>query len=233
MHGDGKGCGCGCPFVLTRGPDANSKLQISGKSGTGKSHHLVQLLLHPKSPWKKGDITILCSALSCDQPVYQKLKKEYTGKIRILEGVPDKQGQEQLIELFKKNKTAKIPQIVVFDDLFVSTKSGPANKFLQDLSVAGRHLDLGMANLVQSPFHDKLSRSMADILIMFESPSSMDQVKTLARQIDAENGGKRLLRAYKDATSERHGALIVDLRPAAGIARFRKSWDDCYDFSVV
>lgn len=147
--------------------------------------------------------------------------------------MPDKEGQQQLIEHFKSNKSSKIPQIVIFDDLFVSTKSGAANKFLQDLSVAGRHLDLGMANLVQSPFHDKLSRSMADILILFESPSAMDQIKTLGRQIDAENGGKRFVRAYKDATSEKHGALIVDLRPAAGIARFRKSWNDCYDFSVV
>lgn len=222
-------CKCGAPMIA--GPDAQTAMWVVGASGSGKTRFTTDLLQHDSSPWT--DIFIVCSPMSCDQAGYKRLQEKYTrGKVHLVRGVPEDEGSEQ--ELIDAMKAAKMP-VVVLDDLLADMKSGRGQKFVQKLLTQGRHMGEGGMGRIVCVQHigDRVARLQANMFALFATPSSADSVAHLARGLHPESRGQRVMKAYRDATSEPHGFLLVDARPGAPHMLRKSSWHQAYDFSVL
>jgi hypothetical protein len=222
---------CKCDFPMMDGPDPQTCLWVVGASGSGKTRFTVNTLLHKDSPWH--DIFIICSKMSCDQKEYKRLKECYKrGKVHMIKGAPeDNESEEELMEEIKKSKTP----VVVMDDLLADMKGGRGQKMIQKLMTQGRHLgEHGCGRIVcVQHIGDRVSRLQAGMFALFATPSSADAVAHLARGLSPESKGARVMKAYRDATADKYGYLLVDARPGAKHMMKKSSWHNVYDFSPL
>ena len=132
------------------------------------------------------------------QPMYQEL---VTYGVNMVEGLPD-------MASLKLNPAC--PKLLVLDDLMQEMKSD--KKLAQLFTKGSHHWNLSVVHIVQNIFFEGLrtSRVNAQYLILMKNPSDQLQATTLAKQLFP---GKiqYFLEAYKDACSEPHGYLFVDL----------------------
>ena len=173
---------------------------IAGMTGSGKTVLLRQLLQDNKYTLSGlGPIKILWS-----YGVWQDLYNQPIDGIEVnyLEGLPS---QDDL-SLMK-------PNILVIDDLM--TELG-GNKNLANLFTKGsHHNNLSIFFIVQNLFHQGPQMRTISLnshyMILMKNPRDKSQISHLARQLYPENM-KFLIEAYNDATSQRYGYLVVDMK---------------------
>lgn len=219
------------PLPLVAGPGPLDKMTYVGPSGAGKTRAVVDLLLHPQSPWEH--VFVFAPEMSLQQAEYKRLK-DGPHPVTFHRGVPEDEEAERALEArFAENKAKGIPQVAVYDDLFVTTKSGRGQKWLQQMAISGRHAGVGQITLLQVPMGDRVARQQQQWMILYDNPIG-DSIHHLARQLDPLSKGRRVLRAWKQATVKPYGHLIVDMRPGAGLMKYRDSaWDKCFQFDQI
>jgi len=175
---------------------------ISGPTGSGKTifirrklknfKHLLSNFNQPilKVLWAYGVWNPLL-----DVPISENVITQYVNDIP----------SNDLIEEFK-------PNLIVIDDLL---NEFDKNKDLENLFIKkSHHLNISVIFSVQNLFH-KTIRTIslnAHYIILMKNPRDGVQVLNLARQIYPDKP-KLITEAYKDATKQAYGYLIIDLKP--------------------
>jgi hypothetical protein len=100
---------------------------------------------------------------------------------------------------------------VIVDDLMREADSRVVDLFTKGF----HHRNISVLFITQNLFHQKAgARDIslnAHYMIIFKNPRDAAQTTYLARQISPENP-KFLVEAYRDATSNLHGYLLIDLK---------------------
>jgi len=131
---------------------------------------------------------------------FQPIFNEYPHVI-FNEGLPD-------IE----QSNGKERTLLILDDLMGETNDSVSNIFTK----VSHHRNVSVLYLSQNLFYkSKQNRTMslnAHYIVLFKNPRDAMQVATLARQMYPGNS-KFLVEAFKDATSNLFGYLLLDLKP--------------------
>jgi len=124
--------------------------------------------------------------------------------VRLIEGLPD------LEELKGGCHTRRL---LVLDDLM--HEACKTDSVSQLFTKGSHHWNLSCLFLVQSLFFSPALRTIrlnSHIICLMRNPADKSQVLNLARQLYPGNN-KHLLEAYKEATEQKYGYLLVDLSP--------------------
>ena len=104
--------------------------------------------------------------------------------------------------------------LIVLDDLMAQT--GKDKRISDRFTKGSHHRNLSIIYIVQNIFHQgKEMRNIslnANYIVLFKSPRDKKQISMLARQVDPGRV-QEFMRSYEDATSRRHGYLMLDLKP--------------------
>ncbi len=167
---------------------------VSGPTGCGKSVFVFKLLTNLREM-----ITPLPQKVLYCYGEYQKAFASYPW-VEFYEGLP------------KSSMFDGTPMLVIIDDLMHETNDMVANLFTK----ISHHRSVSVIYITQNIFHKcKQSRTIslnAHYMILFKSPRDVGQIAILGRQLYPENR-KFLVEAFKDATSEPHSYLMLDLKP--------------------
>ena len=172
---------------------------ISGPSSSGKTTFLLKLLNENKSlidPVPK-------SILYCYGEFHSHVTKLQKAGINVYAGVPS----EELLDRQPK------PLLLVLDDLMLTIDE----HFLSSLFTRkSHHGNMGIIFLTQNLFDKKLHVALANsqYLVIMRSPSHALQVRTLGTQLFPRQLDY-FLQAYKAATSDPYGYLLIDLHAAS------------------
>lgn len=166
---------------------------VAGPSGCGKSNFVTNFL---------KDCKIMCDVDFSEviwcydemQPLYNLENVNYS------QGIPD-------INMFD----GKQPKLLIIDDLMRE-----ADGRIVDIFTKGsHHRNLSVFYITQNLFHQ--GKGQRDIslntsyIIYFKNPRDKTQIRYLSRQVCPENS-KFVDEAYKDATKDAHGYLMIDLK---------------------
>jgi len=172
---------------------------ISGPSSSGKSSFLLKLIAEASTLCHPPPKSILyCfGEMSTTLPELQKIG------IPVYNGVPP----EDLIKRQEK------PLLLILDDLLLSI----SENYLSSLFTAkSHHQNFAVVFVTQSLFEKKIrvARQNAQYLILMRSPNSALSIRNIGvqlfpRQLDF------FLDAYKQATAEPYGYLVIDMHAAS------------------
>lgn len=204
-----------------------SKINICGSSGSGKTYWLANYLLNVDKRFEQ--IIWITNELSAEQELIKNMKKKLGSKFILKIGITDEEG---LKADFYDSHDDKVKTAVVFDDLQMEQ-----NKFMSEIFLAGRHLNLTIFQLLQSIFTgSKQSRNMSlnvQYYCLFQFPDVLS-ICELARRMTTNKQGKDLVvEAYKEATSKKGGCLIIDMITGqsdledAKLLKYRDTTMDC------
>ena len=129
------------------------------------------------------------------QQAYENLRN-----VEFLEGLPQ-------MESLDGSQTT----LLIIDDCM-----GNFDEKLADLfTKKSHHKDLSVIHIVQNLFHKSKNHRTVSLnthyLILFKNPRDVTQVRHLANQMYPSNTGL-MQEAFRDATSQAHGYLLVDLK---------------------
>lgn len=142
------------------------------------------------------------------QDLFHEIEKELPF-IRFHHGIPS---EEDLNELSSETHC----NMVVLDDLMDSVTSSPDMEQLFVKGMHHRHLSVLYLNqnLYCKGKHSRTINLNTHIVVLMKNPRDVSQLQCLARQ--AFLGKSRFLQdAYKDATSQPYGYLVLDFSPVA------------------
>ena len=109
----------------------------------------------------------------------------------------------------ERSEALKQRTLVVIDDLY--DEAAQSKKFL-DLVIAGRHKNVHLMVLRRKIFQQCRNLKTIDFnvtqMILFNSPRCLEQIGILGRQLGERS---TLMKAYKRATQEPFGHLMMDL----------------------
>lgn len=166
---------------------------IGGPSGCGKTNFVTNFIKYVKKICNTNfsQITWCYDEM---QPSYNLLEVNYH------QGLPE-------LTMFD----GKTPHLVIIDDLMRESDGRIVDLFTK----GSHHRNLSIFYITQNLFHQ--GKGQRDIslnssyIIFFKNPRDKTQIRYLARQVFPENP-KFVEEAYKDATKEAHGYLMVDLK---------------------
>ena len=102
--------------------------------------------------------------------------------------------------------------LLILDDLMNEADQNVCNLF----TTISHHRNVSVVFISQNLFHrNRFVRTMnlnTHYIVMFKNPRDAGQVATLARQM-YPGKGNFVVEAYKDATKEPYGYLLIDLKP--------------------
>lgn len=166
---------------------------VAGPSGCGKSVFVTNFIKYMNE---------ICNT-NFDQLTwcYDEMQPLYNLKqVTYHQGIPD-------LSMFDGDK----PQLIIIDDLMRESDGRIVDIFTK----GSHHRNLSVFYITQNLFHQ--GKGQRDIslnssyIIFFKNPRDKTQIRYLARQVYPEQP-KYLEDAYKDATKEAHGYLLVDLK---------------------
>lgn len=166
---------------------------VAGPSGCGKSNFVTSFLKSVKQICNVEFEQIMWCYDEM-QPLYNLENVTYT------QGIPD-------LTLFD----GKQPQLLIIDDLMRESDGRIVDIFTK----GSHHRNLSVFYITQNLFHQ--GKGQRDIslnssyIIYFKNPRDRTQIRHLARQVFPENS-KFIEEAYKDATREAYGYLMMDLK---------------------
>lgn len=188
---------------------------VAGPSGCGKSNFVTTFL---------KNCTNVCSThfsqvLWC----YDEMQPLYNlENVTYVQGIPE-------MSMFDGQQ----PRLVIIDDLMRESDGRIVDIFTK----GSHHRNLSVFYITQNLFHQ--GRGQRDIslntsyIIYFKNPRDRTQIRHLARQVFPDNS-KFVEEAYKDATVEPHGYLMVDLKQNTNDAcRFKTKIDPSTNDCVV
>ena len=174
---------------------------VVGPSGSGKTRLVADILIKQES--------LFSPSLDKVTYVYQHWQKVYTELANILD---TKISFVHGLDWSKINSThEKNRQLVVFDDVY--NEASEQEEFL-NLVISGRHRNrhaiLLKHNLYQKSKNSKTIDLNVTHMLLLKNPRDIIQIDVLGRQLGSRN---LLLSAYKTATQEPFGHLLIDLNP--------------------
>ena len=170
---------------------------VSGPTMSGKTQFVVNLL---KFDMFKPTPQRIIWCYSKDQPLYQNL----ADNVELVQGTPTD---------LMTSLDPKVRNLVILDDQMSKVGS---DKELGELFTEGsHHLNLSVIYIVQNLFdkgsqHRKVSLN-TQYFVIFKNPRDSGQIRAMASQMYAKNN-KFLVDAYNDATSDKYGYIVVDMR---------------------
>ena len=205
-------------------PRHASSVIFNGKSGSGKSNLMVNLMTRPQFYKGYFDLIFLFSptAASDDLPKYLNLpdKRIFSRfDAKVLDHIIDT--QQTIIE---KDGIVKSPKILlIFDDIISDPKFMRSKSFTKCF-IQCRHLNISTFILSQSWTKcPRVCRLQANNIFMF--PSSASEVKLLCEEFcpphTHQNDFKKII---EEATKGRHDFLHINMRCAPD-RRFRHNLD--------
>ena len=168
---------------------------ISGPSSSGKTTFLLkflreyQTLIDPKPT----------SILYCYSEYHDQIRTMQDGGINIHQGIPD----ENLLNSLSK------PSLLIMDDLMQNI----SEEFLTSLfTKKSHHKNISVMFLTQDLFQKKckVARNNSQYIILMRAPNAALQIRNLGVQLFPTQL-EYFLDAYKMATSNNYGYLVIDL----------------------
>ena len=183
-----------------------NRVQVVGKSGSGKTFWLINYLC--TLGLKQFDQIIwVAPPDSLRQPKLQVLAKKWSPYVTFVEGIDSAKIEELLdhgMEQEDEWETA-----IVIDDCLADAK----NEYLQHLFVAARHRRGTPIELLQAIFPPgaRTHRLQTGYFVLFDF-AAQDEARRLFQQICLKKGDvDKLTEAYRRVTSKPNGCLIIDL----------------------
>ena len=123
--------------------------------------------------------------------------------------------KQECDDSFYQSLTPFQANLVVLDDQMSNMGN---SKVLSKLFTEGsHHRNLTVIYIVQNLFDKgKSHRSVSlnsQYIVLLKNPRESSQIECLSRQIYGKRNGRFLIDAFKDATNEAYGYLVLDLRP--------------------
>lgn len=167
---------------------------IAGPSGSGKTVFVRRFLAH------LSDMVVpVPEEIIWYYGEWQQLYSDMKG-VKFIEGLPD-------IEQWRGDKR----RLVIIDDLMAETDQRVTHLFTK----GSHHRDLSVIYIVQNLFgKNKEQRTIslnAHYIVLFKNPRDGSQITHLAKQMYPGRVAY-MQDAFKDATKDPHGYLLVDLR---------------------
>jgi hypothetical protein len=169
---------------------------IAGPTQSGKTHFTLNLLnsleemVNPRPTqiiWCYGE--------------YQDKLEDLPSSVQLSEGLAG-------LELVDKNEN----NLVILDDLM--EVAGNTSEVSELFTKGSHHRNLSVILIVQNLFHQgKMMRTMSlnsHYMVLFKNPRDAGQIRSLATQL-FPGQNKFLVDAYKQATNQPHGYLLLDL----------------------
>ena len=180
------------PFTMT----------VSGPTGSGKTWLIKEVLRQNKITPKPQRIIVLYKRW---QPLYDEIKQMIT-PVEFIQGIPSNLDDDDFFDVTKHN-------LILLDDLTSITAN---DSRIADLFTEGsHHRNLSVINLTQTLFppgkNSATQRRNTQYMIIFKSPMSQDQVRTLGTFMFPGQLKDFLCLSYK-ATHKPHGYLVIDAK---------------------
>ena len=183
--------------------DPHCFMMVVGPSGSGKTHLASQLLKQYREIFRPNfeQFLYFCNHF---QSVYQDLQIALGAEaFQLCQGV-------DWLMLDKVTATNK-QTLLIFDD--VSQDVCGSKEFLY-LAISGRHQKLHMLVLKHNLYQQSPNSKTIDLnvsqMLLLRNPRDTNQVDCLGRQLGCR---ELLFSAYKRATQEQFGYLLIDLDP--------------------
>ena len=178
------------PFTMT----------INGARGSGKSEFTKRLLLDQEK-YLDLPFDIIIWIYKHFQPnLFDPLIKKFGDQIELINELPN-------FESLEKQNT-----VFVLDDMILEVKD---SKEILELFLSGRHIGVSVISLSQNMFiAGKYRISMdrnTDYIVLMNNVRGGSQIATLSHQMNPLNP-KFLMSAFKDATTEPYGHLLIDTK---------------------
>ena len=192
-----------------------SKIDVCGASGSGKTYWLANYLTKVDNRFDK--IVWLTNELSAEQQLIKDMQKEFGKDFELIIGIDDEEG---IKEKFMQYNDEKKKVCCVFDDLMMSQ-----NKWMSEMFLCGRHLDLTIFQLVQSIFvGGKQSRNMSNNVqyqILFQFPDALSVCERARRLTTNKRDRDMVVEAFMLVQSQQLSLLqqCEDLTFLTRIAR--------------
>jgi len=170
---------------------------VSGPTMSGKTQFVVNIINYKMFQPMPTRI-IWC--YSQNQPLYEKLP----AGVEFVKGTPP-----DLLKSLNPN----VKNLVILDDQM--SKIGSDKELGECFTEGSHHLNLSVVYIVQNLFdkgsqHRKVSLN-TQYFVIFKNPRDMGQIRTMSNQIYGKKS-KFLVAVYADATIEKYGYLIIDMR---------------------
>ena len=174
---------------------------LAGPTGAGKTVLIKKILLYKDIIIEPIPERIVYCYKSW-QPAYDEMLSTANTPIEFNQGLFN-------IDLFDKNKN----NLLIIDDLMNECEN--SSEIKQLFAVDSHHNNISVFLITQNIFSKgKCARDISlnsHYIIIFNSPRDMNQIGTLGRQMYPDSS-KFFLESYKDATSNGHGYLFIDLK---------------------
>ena len=187
-------------------PECTS-IAVSGATMSGKSFWTFHLLREKETMFTSPPEKVLyCYGIF--QPLFEKVEKEMPF-VTFHQGLPSEEVLQHLASPTSCN-------LIILDDLMEQvTSSGD----MESLFVKGvHHLHLSVLYINQNLYckgkHRRTINLNTHIYVLMKNPRDVSQLQCLARQAFLGKSAF-LLEAYKDATSQPYGYLVLDFSPGA------------------
>ena len=168
---------------------------VAGPTSSGKTQFVFRLIKNANEVIDPSpEHIIYCYGEF--QPIFAEFPE-----IEFHEGLPD-------VSRFDGRKRV----LLILDDLMNEADQNICNLFTR----TSHHRNVSVVFITQNIFHrNRFVRTMnlnTHYIVMFKNPRDAGQVAVLARQM-YPGKSKFVVEAYKDATKEPYGYLLIDLRP--------------------
>ena len=193
---------------------------LAGPSGSGKTYFAMKLLSERCSVQYKKIIWYYAEW----QPCYEAAPNN----IQFIPGMPT--------SLDDAIDNVSGPRAVVFDDMM--SKCADSELVAEAFTQKRHHQDLTVVLILQNLFvQGKVMRNIhlnSQYMVLFNNPRDRGQFNCFARQIEAGNS-KSLVSSYIDATKEKFGHFLIDLKPGTpDILKYRSdTLDDIQNVYVI
>ena len=178
-------------------------MTVSAPTGSGKSYLVYNLLRNGRLQPPPRRIVVLYKRW---QPLYDEMKRTIPN-IEFIQGVPNGLDKDGYFN-------ARKPNLLIIDDLMSTTAN---NSIIADLfSEGSHHRNISVINITQNLFPPgKVSttqRRNTQYMIIFKSPMSQDQIRTIGSFMFPGHVPK-FLEIYQQATAPAYGYLVIDAKP--------------------
>lgn len=183
-----------------------SSMVVSGQTGSGKTRFVYELLKHLDVMYGEDRPEKILYCFGIHQNLFDEMEKTIPG-MSFLQGIPTL----DIIEDFTRNRRHRL---IIVDDLMHEVVQ---NQDMELIFTQGcHHRKISVIFLTQNFFpRGSKARTIAlntTYLILMKNVRDVSQVSTLGRQIYPGQKGL-LVDAYRDATSEPFGYLVLDMAP--------------------
>ena len=191
-------------------------MSVSGARGSGKSEFTKTLLLGQEKYLNKPFDTIKWVYKHYQPNLFDPLIEKFGDKIELLNELPNFESLREIQNIEKQNT------VFILDDMVLEVKD---SKDILELFLSGRHIGVSVISLSQNMFiSGKYRVSMdrnTDYIVLMKNIRGGSQVATLSHQMNPLNSNF-LTSAFKDATSEAFGHLLIDAKASGNdLLRYR------------